>query len=123
MGEHRKFNRVQIHHDLSYVVLDERGKPLEKGKGKTLDISQGGLKLETKKPINPRFILLMTIDMNSDFTIKGHVVYCIERIPDAYLIGIRFMDDIEKIKSAIVDMVKIHSKLKRQKTSPAVSVG
>jgi c-di-GMP-binding flagellar brake protein YcgR len=113
MIEQRKYNRVQIINDLSYIVLDKNGKPLEKGKGKTLDISQGGLKMETKKPINAKYILLMTIDMSHEFIIKGHVVYCIENMPKTFQIGVRFVDDIEKVKPIIVDMVKIYNKQKR----------
>lgn len=118
MIEQRKYNRVPIHNDLSYVVLDGKGKPLDKGIGKTVDISQGGLRMETKKPIAEKYILLMNVNMNHEVTIKGHVVYCIEKIPKAFLIGIRFMDDIEKVKPLIVDMVKIHNKLKRQNNQP-----
>jgi c-di-GMP-binding flagellar brake protein YcgR len=113
MIEQRKYNRVQIFNDLSYVVLDEKEKPLDKGKGKTVDISQGGLRMETKKPIDAKYILLMTVNMNHEFTIKGHVVYCIEKTPKAFLIGIRFMDDIEKVKPVIMDMVKMYNKQKR----------
>jgi hypothetical protein len=121
MIKQRKYNRVQIFNDLSYVVLDENGKPLEKGKGKALDISQGGLQMETKKPINAKYILLMTIDMNHELIIKGHVVYCIEKMPKAFLIGIRFVDEIEKVKPVIVDMVKIYNKQKRlQNGMPSV---
>jgi c-di-GMP-binding flagellar brake protein YcgR len=113
MTEKRKYNRVQIVNDLSYVVLDKSGKTLEKGKGKTLDISQGGLRMQTKRPIGTKYFLLIIIDMNNKFTIKGHVVYCIEKIPNTFLIGIRFMDDIEKIRASIVDMVKLYNKQKR----------
>lgn len=114
MVEKRTNNRVKTVNLLSYVALDENGKPLEKGKGKTLDISIGGLKMITKNPINAKYILLMTIDIKNELIkIKGKVVYCIEEIPKTFQIGIRFVENNEKIRATIVDMIKVFNRQKR----------
>jgi len=116
MAEKRKFNRVQTINLLSYVALDEYGNPLDQGKGETLDISQEGLKMLTKTPIEVKYVLLMTVDLNNELIkIKGMVVYCLPKIPGAYHIGIRFVENNEKIRAIIVDMIKVFNRQKRIK--------
>jgi len=51
--EKRKYPRVQIQNLISYVCLDEDGNPVKHLMGSALDISQGGLLLETTQEIQP----------------------------------------------------------------------
>ncbi|MGM0451659.1 MAG: PilZ domain-containing protein [Thermodesulfobacteriota bacterium] len=62
---------------LSYVCLDSDGKEWKQGMGRTLNISETGLKLETHEPIETQYVVLLSIGFEDDvIDIKGQVVYC-----------------------------------------------
>ena len=74
--EKRKYPRVPTSNIVSYVCIDKDGNELDQGMGKTVNISQGGTLLETTRPIESDFILLMTIDLNEKvIQTKGEVVH------------------------------------------------
>ena len=66
MEERRMHPRVKTENLLSYEGLDESGTKTERGMGKTLDISQGGLLMETSVPVEAKFILLMSLDIKEE---------------------------------------------------------
>jgi hypothetical protein len=118
MIEKREHNRVKTGNDLIYVAFDENGRPLERGEGKTLDISQGGLKMVTRRPIKAQHILLMTINPKNEYMrIKGNVVFCIEKTPKAFVVGVRFLDKNEKVRAVVVNMIKVFNKKKTLRNS------
>ena len=114
MIEKRKHKRVKMENRLAYISFDKHGRPLDKGMGKTLNISQGGLLMKTKAPIEAKYIGLSTFDIINEFTkIKGKVVYCRKKAPEIFHIGIRFKETNEKIQETIVDMIKVFNRNKR----------
>jgi len=75
--ERRKYQRVKTHNLLSYVCIDDSGNPTEERMGTAIEISQGGLFIETHNPLKPQDVLLITIDIQGELVpIKGRVVYC-----------------------------------------------
>ena len=77
----RKEQRRQPRHEsiqlLSYVCIDEEGKEWKQGMGRTLNINEIGLKLETHEPIETRYIVLLAVGLEEDVVdIKGRVIYC-----------------------------------------------
>ena len=111
MDEHRRYKRVDSVNLLSYVSMDEDGKPLEQGMGKTLNISQGGLLLETPVPIDAKYIMLMTVDIQDHLIkIKGKVAYSKEVKKKIFHTGVRFLESNEKIREIVVEMVKVFTK-------------
>ena len=112
--ERRKYPRVTSVNLLSYDSFDEEGKPLERGMGKTLDISLGGLLLETKVPIEAQYVLLMAINIREELIkIKGRVVYSREAEPGIFHSGIRFKEKNEKVHEIVTDMIKLTLKKNR----------
>jgi hypothetical protein len=106
--EKRKFPRVASVKLLSYVCFDEEGNLSEQGIGNTLDISLGGLLLETKAPIESQNILLQAINTREELIeIKGQVVYSREAEPNIFYTGIRFKEKKERIREIVVDLIKI----------------
>lgn len=78
---------------LSYVCLDSDGKEWDQGIGRTLNISESGLKLETHQPIETQYIVLLSIGIEDDLVdIKGNVVYCNRGAEGRFESGIRFVD-------------------------------
>jgi len=77
VAEERKYPRVQIHNLISYVCLDEDGKPIKNLMGTALDVSQGGLLLETTHQIEPEYVILITTDDKDRLIeINGKAAYC-----------------------------------------------
>jgi hypothetical protein len=111
MLEKRRHKRTNIHNPLSYVSLDEYGRPSDQGMGNILDISQGGLLLETCAPIQSKFIKLTFIDTQDEFVnIKAKVVYCRGKEPKIFRIGTRFIESNARIHEIMEKMKKVFSR-------------
>jgi len=123
MVEKRKYQRVKTVNLLSYISLDEEGKPLEQGVAKTLDISQGGLLMETKVPIEAEYIMLMSIDVKDELIkIKGKVAYCKQESPETFHIGVRFKEANVRVREIVVGMIKVFSMQKNRWRSSNVDI-
>jgi hypothetical protein len=107
--EKRKFPRVTSVKLLSYVCFDEEGNPSEQGMGNTLDISLGGLLLETNVPIESRNILLQATNIREELIeIKGQVVYSRQSKPKIFHAGISFREKKERAREIVVDLIKLN---------------
>lgn len=93
MGNYkRKHERFEALNLLSYITLDQDGKEWNQGMGRTLNISESGLQLETHEPINPKYILLISIGIEDDLIeIKGKVVYTNRGEGKMFEAGIEFI--------------------------------
>ncbi len=111
--EKRKHQRVDSLNLLYYVCLDEDGNQLEQGMGRTLDISQGGLLLETHVRIESKYILLMEVGFEDVLVdIKGEVVYSREGESGKFQSGIRFIQTDEKIIKIVEELVRAFNEKK-----------
>lgn len=104
--EQRKYPRVKIHNLISYVCLDEDGMPTNRLMGSALDISQGGLLLETTQQIKPGNGILITADEQDRIVeINGKAVYCRESGPGKFYVGISFQgthdENIQFVRSIV----------------------
>jgi Tfp pilus assembly protein PilZ len=102
VAEKRKYPRVQIHNLISYVCLDDDGKPM----GTALDISQGGLLLETTHQIEPGDVILITTDdQDRLIEINGKAAYCREIGDGKFYVGISLQgsrnENIQFVRSII----------------------
>jgi hypothetical protein len=103
---HARIDSVNL---VSYQCLDEKGNVLKKGMGRTVNISRGGVLLETHIPIESAFILLMAIDLEEKLIeIKGRVVYSRPGRNGKFETGIRFSDSDEKQIKIITSFVKMY---------------
>ena len=74
--ERRKHPRFESLNLLSYVCLDENNRALDQGMGRTLNVSKGGILLETYNPIDPEHAMVLTIGLKDNMVdIKGRLVY------------------------------------------------
>ena len=107
MEEQRKYYRAKTVNLLSYECIDKDGNPLDQGMGKILDISQGGLLMETKVPIEAEYIRIESLDIKEEpIKIKGRFVYCKETAPKTFHTGVRFIETDEKIREVVAAMIK-----------------
>ncbi len=72
----RKHERYDSLNLLSYVCLDSDGKEWRQGMGRTLNISQTGLQLETHEPVETKYLVFLSLGIEDELVdIKGKVVY------------------------------------------------
>jgi hypothetical protein len=106
VAEKRKYPRVKIHNLISYVCLGEDGNPINQLMGAALDISQGGLLLETTQQIEPGKIILITADEQDRLIeINAKAAYCRETGFGKFNVGVSFQgthdENIQFVKCMI----------------------
>ncbi|MBC2716273.1 MAG: PilZ domain-containing protein [Desulfobacteraceae bacterium] len=108
----RKHERVDALNLLSYVILDVDGKEWGQGMGRTLNISENGLQLETHEPIDTKNILQISIGIEDELVeIKGKVVYTNRGDSGKFEAGIEF---IQVKQDALVVLKKYINEFNKQ---------
>lgn len=113
--EKRKHPRTKTKNLVSYVGIDDQGNEKEQGMGKALDISMGGILLETHSPLVSKDILLTATGIKGGLiSVAGKVI--LNRTDDSGMcrIGIQFLEDNEKTRLFIINLIKTFSKQKAQ---------
>ena len=88
----RKHQRIQSL-NLSYFCLDENNNIIKQGMGRTLNLSESGILLETHFPLEPKYLVLLTIALENDLLeIKGKPVHSRSIGTDKFEVGIEFLD-------------------------------
>ncbi|MFC1862765.1 PilZ domain-containing protein [Thermodesulfobacteriota bacterium] len=88
----RAEHRIGSHNLLSYECLDEDGKVISQGMGRTLDVSEKGILLETHVPLDPLYMISLTISLEDLlFDIKGKVSHTEGQEKGKYESGIQFV--------------------------------
>ena len=88
----RKHERIQSL-NLSYICLDEDQNVVKQGMGRTLNISESGILLETHFPIEPKHVVQLTISLEENLLdLKGEPVHVRSIDKGKYEIGIQFVD-------------------------------
>jgi c-di-GMP-binding flagellar brake protein YcgR len=105
--EKRKYPRVKIHNLISYICLDNDGRPIKNLMGTALDISQGGLLLETTQRIEPGDIILITADEQDQIIeINARATYCREMAGGKFCVGVSFQGAQDKNIQFVSCMVR-----------------
>ena len=93
-----------------YTSIDDNNVESDQGVGKAIDISQGGLLLESHSAIETEKILLTTVnEKNELMEIKASVAYCREKKPGVFHTGVQFQEESDKIRQIVVGMIKIYN--------------
>jgi hypothetical protein len=91
-SEHRKFERSDTLNFLAYSCLNEKdGSNTQQGIGRTLNISEGGVLLETNIPLDPAQTISLTIALKDKvIDVKGQILWCKESAGGFFMSGIEF---------------------------------
>ena len=94
MTSDNKRKHERIHSlNLSYICLDEDENVVKQGMGRTLNISESGILLETHFPIEPSHVVQLTISLEEDLLdLKGKPVHVRASEVGKYEIGIQFVE-------------------------------
>ena len=100
--EKRKHSRIDSLNLLNYLFSDESGGGTTQGMGRTLNVSESGILLETYAPIDVNSIISLTIGFEEDVVdIKGRIIYTKENDRKMNESGIEFFD-IDNASRAIL---------------------
>ena len=87
----RRHSRIDSLNLLSYSCTDDTGQVVIQGMGRTLNVSQGGLLLETHVQIDDSYTISLTIGLQEELVdIKGQIVRSDPGKDDNYESGIKF---------------------------------
>jgi len=88
--KHARYDSLNL---LSYICIDSEGKEWNQGMGRTLNISESGLQLETHEPIDTQYTLLISVGIEDEVVdIKGTVVYTNRGEEGKFEAGIEFSE-------------------------------
>jgi len=91
--EKRIDQRVESSNLLSYICLDENNHEMMQGMGRTLNVSEGGILLETHVLIDPHYIVSLTMALEDDLMdFKGKIAYSRKRDDGKFESGIEFIE-------------------------------
>ena len=104
--EKRKQPRVEVRLPVNYICLDKSGTELGTGMGRTVNVSRGGIYMESPSEIDSDFVVLMTIDVKNELVqVKGKVAHCRVNQSGIYETGIQFIgtpeENIKSIKMLV----------------------
>lgn len=111
--ENRRLHpRIEALNLIAYDCMDEDGQVVIRGMGRTLNISEGGILLETHIQIEQQCDALLSISLENDLIdIKGKIVYSKPGKADKFESGIKFFEIGETELAAIKLYIKAFKKL------------
>ena len=91
-SEQRKFERADALNFLAYSCVNEKdGTNTQQGIGRTLNISEGGVLLETDTPLDSMHTIFLTIALKEKvIDVKGRILWCKESTGGIFMSGIEF---------------------------------
>ena len=99
--------RVKTQNLISYSAFDNNGKMLSHGLGIALDISKGGILLETSYSIESGFMVLTATDKTKNhIEVKGRLIYSKKAPNGTYLCGIEFIGNDKRVTDFITNLIK-----------------
>ena len=105
--DRRKFSRVKTQNLISYFSFDKNRKLSCHGLGVALDISRGGILLETPYSIKSSYLLLTATDkMKKVIEVNGRLIYAKKASSGTYYCGIEFVGNDRSVKGFITKLIK-----------------
>ena len=105
--DRRKHERINALNLISYSCIDETVQAVTQGMGRTLNVSQNGILLETHVPIDPKYTVALAIGLEDDLiNIKGRVVFSMASGEDRFESGIEFSETDEKALDVLKKYIK-----------------
>jgi hypothetical protein len=91
MEEQRKHTRLDALNLIHFAIRDEGGEILKQGMGRTLNVSESGILLESHTPIGQSRQLSIAIGLEDRIAeLDGVVVHCFEKESGVFEYGIEF---------------------------------
>lgn len=86
-------DRISSKNLLSYVCVDDNNETVVNGMGRTLNVSESGIMLETHTNIDNKLTVMLSIGLeDSLIELKGKIIHSKKLDKGKYHIGIQFVD-------------------------------
>ena len=106
----RKHPRVKTQNLISYFSFNKNHKLTSHGLGIALDVSRGGILLETPYSIESGVLVLTATDKMKKFMeVKGRLIYSKKASNGTYLCGIEFIGKDERVKDFITNLIRVYN--------------
>ena len=103
--EKRKHTRIDSL-NLSYFCLDENNQIIKQGMGRTLNVSESGILLETHFPIDQKYTITLALGLEEDLVeINGRPVHSRINQDGKHEVGIEFLKTNEKARSILKQFI------------------
>ncbi len=110
-NDKRKHTRIKSTNLLNFVCTGGDGEPCQQGMGRTLNVSESGILLETYKPLDAQTRVSITIGIEEALVdIEGVVVFQKESAKDTYEAGIQFLKINEKERTILLQFIEAFKK-------------
>jgi len=107
--ENRKSQRFDSL-NLSYICLDEDQKSVKQGMGRTLNLSESGILLETYFPIATGHTVILSIGLKNRLVdLKGRPVHLRSIAKGVYEVGIEFIEPDQKTLKTVKQFLRSKS--------------
>ena len=102
----RKYSRVKTQNLISYFSFDKAGNLTSQGMGIAMDISMGGILMETPCPIKPGMLVLSATDKEKNLMeLRGKLAHSTASSTGTYLSGIEFVGVDGRVKDFITRLI------------------
>lgn len=119
MSEKRKHPRIDSLNLLAYVCLNEKGEEMEHRMGRTLNVSEAGVLLETHIPVDPAHVMSLEIGLCEDMVeIPGKVAHSIEKQNGKYETGVEFYDVDDSVMKTLQKYIQAFRKQENATCAP-----
>jgi len=89
----RKEPRILSTNLISYASLDEHDQAITQGMGRALNVSEGGILMETHVSLNPHYRVILTIAMEDELMeFKGRSAHSTKQADGSFATGVEFLD-------------------------------
>ncbi len=110
MLRYRKHTRIRTQNLISYFAFNKNHRLISHGLGIAVDISQGGILLETPSTIESSYLVLTAVDKQKKIIeAQGRLIYSKKASRGTFLCGIEFIGSDERVKDFITKLVLEYS--------------
>jgi hypothetical protein len=108
--EKRHCTRIHALNLISYSCLDETENIIAQGMGRTLNVSEDGILLETYVSIDPKYSIALSIGLENELiNMKGQIIYSKPGKNDKFEAGIEFLEKDESTIEILRKYIKAFS--------------
>jgi hypothetical protein len=109
--DRRKNARFSALNLISYSCINGAAQVVAQGMGRTLNVCQNGILLETHVPIDPKYTVALTIGLQDELlNINGRVAFSMARGEDRFQAGIEFIETDEATLDVLKEYIKAFRK-------------
>ena len=111
MNEKRQHHRINALNLISYSCIDATESVVAQGMGRTLNVSEDGILLETHVSIDPEYTIELAIGLEDELiNIKGSIIYTKPGKDEKYQAEIEFLETDTATTEILKKYIKVFSK-------------